>query len=130
MLIDQLDHPPNNVVLLTELGINADGTSDRETTRHLLAELRLRLNANDGLFVYLIGHGSYRQATTRLVVSGPDLTGRDFADALASMPGMTTVINAASTSAPFIRAFAGKNRVVCTSTKTSTKTTPHASPSI
>ena len=116
VLIETLDHSPNHVILLTESGSDANGTSDRATILRRLAELRTRVSPDDDLFIYLIGHGTYRQSA-RFNVAGPDLTAQDLAVAVASVPGPITLINAASASAPFVRVLSGPNRVICTSTK-------------
>ncbi len=116
VLTDTLDHPADHIVLLTESGTHSDGTSDRATVLRRLAEFRARLTPEDHLFIYLIGHGTYRQMA-RFNVRGPDLTTEDLVGALSAVPGHTTLINTASTSAPFIKALAGPNRTICTSTK-------------
>ncbi len=116
VLVDSLGHPSDHVVLLTESGEDADGPSDRGTILRRLAEIRTRMSQQDDLFIYLIGHGSYRR-TARFNVEGLDLTTEDLRGATASIPGHISLINTASTSSPFIEALAGPNRVICTSTK-------------
>jgi hypothetical protein len=75
--------------------------------------------SRDGvLFLFLIGHGSYRDGVAKFMVPGPDLSADSLAVLLGRMaPPTAVLINAASSSAPFINVLSGPGRIVCTSTK-------------
>ena len=72
--------------------------------------------APGALFVFLLGHGSYRDGRAKLVLEGPDLEAGRLAALLEGTP-TAAVINGASSSAPFINALSGPGRLLCTATK-------------
>jgi hypothetical protein len=112
-----LGHPQDHVGLLTETGEHADGRSKAGTILRRLEALKTRVGSGDNLFIYLIGHGSYRRAA-RLGLPGPDLTAEDISHSLTGFKSKSiTIINTASTSGPFIRALGGEDRIVITSTE-------------
>ena len=112
-----LGHPQDHVGLLTETEENADGRSGAGTILRHLEGLKTRVGSGDDLFIYLIGHGSYRRAA-RLGLPGPDLTAEDISHSLTGFTARSiTIVNTASTSSPFIRALGAEGRMVITSTK-------------
>lgn len=80
------------------------------------------LEEDDTLFIYLIGHGSYFKSIPKFHIPGPDLTAEDMLSWLEPISeNRVVVINAASSSAPFINTLSGENRMVCTATKSATE---------
>ena len=75
-----------------------------------------RLHPDDALFVFLIGHGSYRNKLAKLNLPGPDLSA-PLLDSLLAPVRRLTLVNSASQSAAFINTLSGPGRVLCTSTK-------------
>lgn len=115
VLVDELRHSAENVHLLTESASTTP--SSQENVAATIGQLAQRLSADDRLFVYLIGHGSYRDGIAKLNLPGPDLR----ASALDSMlqelaTERIVVINAASASAAFINILSTPGRIICTST--------------
>ncbi len=117
-LIEQCDHPAAHVQLLNETGENADGASSLEGIRHAFGGLSARVTPRDDVFVFLIGHGSYRQRVGKLNIPGADLTAEDLDGLLRILAARrVVVVNGASMSAPFVNALSQKGRVVCASTR-------------
>lgn len=80
------------------------------------------LEENESLFIYLIGHGSYFKSIPKFHIPGPDLTAEKMLSWLDPVADHRVVIvNAASSSAPFINTLSGKNRMVCTATKSASE---------
>ena len=115
-------YPEDRLFLLVEDPDAAGGTpavkSTLEEIRAALAELARLVRPNDDLFVLLIGHGSATGTGPRLNIPGPDLTADALHDALDEIGARyTVVVNGASSSAPFIDALSGPDRVIVTATK-------------
>ena len=116
VLVDEMRHAAENVHLLTE---SAPSTpSSRDNVAATIGQLTQRLAADDLFFVYLIGHGSYRDGIAKLNLPGPDLSAGGLDSMLRGLPAeRIVVINAASASAAFINVLSSPGRVICTSTR-------------
>ena len=111
-------HSASRVVLLTETGEDADGVSSVEGIRKALWEIAGQVTERDDVFVYLIGHGSFRQGVAKVNVPGPDLSAEDLSGLLRTVRARrVVVIQGTSASAPFINALSGRGRIICTSTR-------------
>lgn len=118
VLVDTLGHANNRVRLLTERGTDADGVSTLGEIRKTFQWIGQGVRANDAVFVYLIGHGSYRQNVAKLNIPGEDLSADQVNEWMRRWPTQNiTVINGASSSAAFVPVLSGKGRIVCTSTR-------------
>lgn len=113
--------PGGNIVLLSERGSGAA----QSTRANVLAAIRAvagRARPTDDLFIVLFGHGSESGGEARINLSGPDLTARDLAAALAGVSvRRITVVNTASASGAFVKPLAGAGRVVITATRSGTE---------
>ena len=114
--------PEDRLFLLVEDPDAAGGPpavkSTLEEIQAALAELARLVRPGDDLFVLLIGHGSATGTGPRLNIPGPDLTAEALRDALGDIETRyTVVVNGASSSAPFIDALSGPDRVIVTATK-------------
>jgi hypothetical protein len=92
-----------------------EGDTDRTELREVLSgcpESRER-----ELWVVLVGHGTYDGKEARFNLRGPDLAPADLVEWLKPHLGRVVVLNAASSSAPFLNALSGTNRVVLTATR-------------
>lgn len=69
------------------------------------------------LWLVLIGHGTFDGLEARFNLRGPDLTAAKLAEALKPVARPVVVINTTSSSAPFLPALAGKDRIVVTATR-------------
>ena len=115
-LVERMHHPSENVHLLTESASTA--LSSRENVAAALDLIGRRLEAEDPLFVFLIGHGSYRDGVAKLNLPGLDLSAGDLDSMLQErVSERIVVVNAASASAPFINLLSAPGRVICTSTR-------------
>ena len=100
-------------------GPRAASTS-REGIEAAAARLAARARPGDQVFVVLIGHGSSAgRGETRFNLPGPDFGAAEFAALLGRFGAQrVTFVNAASASAGFAAALAGRDPVIMTATKT------------
>ncbi|MCZ6633314.1 MAG: hypothetical protein O7G87_07905, partial [bacterium] len=118
VLVEDLGHRSENVRLLTESGEDADGKSDLSEIRAAFQRLGKQVGERDDLFVYLIGHGSFRRKVAKLNIPGADLSADELDGLLTGVSARRiVVVNGASASAAFINALSGDGRIICTSTK-------------
>ena len=121
VLIEKLDHPEETVQLLTESREARDSsgpTTSLDSIRSVIRDFADRISADQDLYVYLIGHGSYLQRVSKFNIPGPDLTATELDSLIATVPARrVVVINATSSSAGFINELSGPNRIICTATK-------------
>lgn len=91
-----------------------------ETTDRARLESLLAAESPEGLvelWLVLIGHGTFDGKVAKFNLRGPDFTAEDLAAWLQPFHRPLAVINTASSSAPFLRALAGTNRVLITATR-------------
>ena len=69
------------------------------------------------LWLVLIGHGTFDGKSAKFNLHGPDLTAAELKTWLNNYSRPVAVINCASSSAPFINALSGTNRVILTATR-------------
>ena len=74
-------------------------------------------NPEDELWVLLVGHGTFDGKAAKFNLVGNDISAAEFQHWLKPHSGPLVFINTSSSSAPFIRALSGPNRVVATATK-------------
>jgi hypothetical protein len=94
---------------------NGDGPGDRQRLQAALGQLA---GGQSALWLVFIGHGTYDGRTARFNLRGPDVSAPELAAWLKPVSRPLVFVNAASASAPFLRAITGANRVVVTATKT------------
>lgn len=68
-------------------------------------------------WIVLIGHGTYDGRVAKFNLAGPDVSADEMKEWLAEFKKPLIFINTASSSAPFVPAIAGENRVVISATK-------------
>ncbi len=91
------------------------GPSDLDRLRAAIeAEPR---DGHSELWIVLIGHGTFDGEIARFNLRGPDLAASDLAEWLRPFTRPLAIINTASSSAPFLPALAGTNRVIITATR-------------
>jgi len=118
VLVEQLGHSSDNVHLLTESGRDARDVSLLSNIKKAFQDVGRTVSKEDDVFVYLIGHGSYRRNIAKLNVPGEDLTADQLHEWIQNWSArQVVVINAASTSAAFINVLSGPGRIICTSTR-------------
>jgi len=85
--------------------------------------LKTQLDANNVLFVFLIGHGSFDGKESKFNLVGPDLAASDYNAMLSSLPTQRVVVfNMSSSSGEFIKSLSAKGRIVITATKSGQET--------
>ncbi|HEU0253895.1 MAG TPA: hypothetical protein VFR12_12745 [Pyrinomonadaceae bacterium] len=104
----------------------ADTTAARATAEEVkrtFATLKSQLTANNILFLFLIGHGSFDGKEAKFNLVGPDLSATEYNALLSALPTRRVVVfNMASASGEFIKALAAKGRIVVTATRNGQET--------
>jgi len=94
-----------------------------EEVKRTFAALKAELDANNILFVFLIGHGSFDGKESKFNLVGPDLSASEYNVLLSSLPTRRVVVfNMASASGEFIKSLAAKGRIVITATRNGQET--------
>jgi len=111
----------DNITLLSAQPITAVAQqhriSNKQTIHQALLEINTKAEANDRVFVVLIGHGNPRADSAVFNLPGPDISATELAEALTVFNDQALIIiNTASASGPFIKALTLDNRVVITAT--------------
>ena len=84
VLVDEMRHDTEKVQLLTES--TPSTPSSLENVTAAIDRLAGRLTADDRLFVYLIGHGSFRDGIAKLNLPGTDLSASALDSMLRELP--------------------------------------------
>src|SRR5262249_57315904 len=109
-----------NIRVLSEKG-NPRATADE--VKKTFAALKSQLDANNVLFVFLIGHGSFDGKEAKFNLVGPDLSAPEYNVLLSSLPTRRVVVfNISSASGEFIKPLATKGRVIITATRSGQET--------
>jgi hypothetical protein len=124
VLSEKLGFDSKQVRVLTEKP--ADATTARATAEEVkraFTALKSQLDANNVLFVFLIGHGSFDGKESKFNLVGPDLSASEYNALLSSLPTRRVVVfNMASASGEFIKSLAAKGRIVITATRNGQET--------
>ncbi|MFT5089335.1 MAG: hypothetical protein ACI906_004769 [Candidatus Latescibacterota bacterium] len=109
-------------VLITEMGHAQDEVHIVADSLHIIErafrQLKNEVVAGDVLFVWLIGHGSFRDGVAKLNIPGPDLSAGTLDLLLRSLQTEQIVlVNTASVSSAFINVLSENGRIICTSTR-------------
>jgi hypothetical protein len=117
VLAERFGFGNQNVKVLAE----KDATA--EEVKRTFATLKAQLDANNVLFVFLIGHGSYDGKEAKFNLVGPDLSATEYNAMLSALPTRRVVVfNMASASGEFIKSLAAKGRIVITATRSGQET--------
>jgi len=92
-----------------------EGSSDLARLQNILMNESKQTSA--ALWLVLIGHGTFDGRTAKFNLRGPDISANVLADWLKPFLRPVAVINAASSSAPFLSRLSGQERVIITATK-------------
>lgn len=121
LLIEDLGYHPEKVIYLfedTSLDSSIDSQSTAKNVRMAVNDLAQKMQAEDQLFVFLVGHGTYDGDWGKFNLVGPDLRDIDFAQLLSRLPSKNIVfVNTSSASGPFVKKMSGEKRVIITATK-------------
>ncbi|MDX2032811.1 MAG: hypothetical protein SF339_19190 [Blastocatellia bacterium] len=117
-LLGDLGFAPEKVLLFAETPEAGAQKATAENVRQAFVGLRNALSADNQLFVFFIGHGSFDGKVAKFNLIGPDLTPGDYAQLLNNLPARrVAVINTASASGEFIKPLTGDGRIVITATR-------------
>jgi hypothetical protein len=101
----------------------SDKTATAEEVKKSFATLKSQLDANNVLFLFLIGHGSFDGKESKFNLVGPDLSASEYNVLLTSLPARRVVVfNMSSASGEFIKSLAAKGRIVITATRNGQET--------
>ena len=94
-----------------------------EDVKRTFAQLKSQLDANNVLFLFLIGHGSFDGKESKFNLVGPDLSASEYNALLSSLPTRRVVVfNMASASGEFVKSLSAKGRIVITATRSGQET--------
>jgi hypothetical protein len=114
-LVERLKFDPAKVVSLSE-SPDAAQSATAANVRRAVTDLRARAKAEDLLFVFLIGHGTFDGVDAKFNLVGPDMDLAEWAALLRSFPSRLIVVNSAPASSPFVERLSGPRRVVVSAT--------------
>ena len=116
-LREKFGYSGDRLLVLAEAESQGAQRSTRENVRRALGDLRQRMTKDDQLLVLLIGHGTSMDGDeAKFNLVGPDLSAVEWSDLLRPLPGRLVFINTTGGSFPFLRALAGRGRIVLTAT--------------
>jgi hypothetical protein len=108
---------PRQIKLLSDKQANA------EEVKRAFASLKSELDANNILYVFLIGHGSFDGKESKFNLVGPDLSASDYNQLLSSLPTRRIVVfNMSSASGEFVKSLSAKGRIIVTATRNGQET--------
>ena len=101
--------------------------SEKEATavevKRTFTTLKSNLDANNVVFVFLIGHGSFDGKEAKFNLVGPDLSAADYNQLLTALPTKRIVVfNMSSASGEFVKSLSAKGRIVVTATRNGQET--------
>ena len=93
----------------------ANAQTDHDRLQRLLRESAVV--TEQPLWLVLIGHGTFSVNVPKFNLRGPDVSAAELAGWIADIDRPIVVINASSSSGPFVNELSGPNRVIVTATK-------------
>ncbi|HXG93349.1 MAG TPA: hypothetical protein VNN73_13460 [Blastocatellia bacterium] len=128
-LTNRLGFDEKHVFLLTEIvaGDPENGLREAEASAHrataeevrkAFASIKTAAKPDSLVLVVLIGHGSFDNQLAKFNLVGPDLSAKDYAQLIGTLPTRRVVfVNCSSSSGEFIKPLSGENRVIITATR-------------
>ncbi|HEX5965131.1 MAG TPA: hypothetical protein VFY51_04340 [Pyrinomonadaceae bacterium] len=108
---------PGKIKVLSEKQANA------EEVKRTFGSLKTELDANNVLYVFLIGHGSFDGKEAKFNLVGPDLSASDYNQLLTALPTKRIVVfNMSSASGEFVKPLSAKGRIIVTATRNGQET--------
>ena len=108
---------PDKIKLLS------DAQATAEEVKRTFTSLKSELDANNVLYVFLIGHGSFDGKESKFNLVGPDLSASDYNQLLSSLPTHRIVVfNMSSASGEFVKTLSAKGRIIVTATRSGQET--------
>ncbi len=104
------------MTVLAEQPAAGEERATADNVRAALGRLAAAMKADDLLFVMLIGHGAGEGTEARFNLVGPDLSITEWNALLKPIPGRVAVVDATSSSFPFLSGLAAPGRIIITAT--------------
>ena len=114
-LVERLKFDPERIVSLSESPDPAQAAT-AANVRRAFATLRGQAKADDILFVFLLGHGTFDGVDAKFNLVGPDMDLGEWSGLVRGFPGRAIVVNSAPASSPFIEGLSGPRRIVVSAT--------------
>jgi hypothetical protein len=117
-----------SAVLSAKLGFDAKQLTvlkgaTAEDVKRTFTAMKTQLDANNVVYMFFIGHGSFDGKESKFNLVGPDLSATDYNALLSSLPTHRIVVfNMSSASGEFIKSLSAKGRIVVTATKSGQET--------
>ena len=98
------------------------GGATRQRVEETLQRVANEAGTDDAFALFLIGHGTFDGEVYKFNLPGPDITARELAGLINKVPARRQlVVNMTSCSGATLEAFARKDRIVMTATKSGTE---------
>ncbi|HET8782998.1 MAG TPA: hypothetical protein VFM63_11315 [Pyrinomonadaceae bacterium] len=106
-----------------QIKVLSEKLATAEEVKRTFNSLKTELDANNILFVFLIGHGSYDGKEAKFNLVGPDLSASDYNQLLTALPTKRVIVfNMSSASGEFVKPLSAKGRIVVTATRNGQET--------
>ena len=106
-----------------QIKVLSDKLATAEEVKRTFGSLKSELDANNVLFVFLIGHGSFDGKEAKFNLVGPDLAASDYNQLLTALPTKRIVLfNMSSASGEFVKSLSAKGRIIVTATRNGQET--------
>ena len=106
-----------------QIKVLSEKLATAEEVKRTFTSLKTELDANNILFVFLIGHGSYDGKEAKFNLVGPDLSASDYNQLLTALPTKRVIVfNMSSASGEFVKPLSAKGRIVVTATRNGQET--------
>jgi len=122
LLCGKLHFSEDNVFYLTatpdSIARKRMARSTAEEVKKAFEAVKAAANAGDLVFVFMVGHGSFDGERANFNLIGRDLSAKDYAALINSLPTSNVVfVNTSSASGEFIKPLSGKGHIVITATR-------------
>jgi hypothetical protein len=115
-LLNRYQFKPEFVKVFVDEAAASGDKGTAENVRKFFAELKKSSSKDDYVFIILLGHGTFDGDVAKFNLVGPDMTAKDWTDAIAGVQGRVSLVNTTEASFPFLETLAAKGRVVITAT--------------
>jgi hypothetical protein len=117
-LVERLGFAEERVTALVEKPLEEEQQCSAGAVREAFGKLRDSVKADQQVFIFFIGHGSFDGKTAMFNLMGKDLSAADYAQLIKSLPTRKVVIvNMASASGEFIKPLSSAGRIIITATR-------------
>jgi len=115
--VDAIERAANGVTSADRVTVFRSGEFSRESVIGFFGNLAGRLQPDDRLAVYLVGHGSFDDHEYKFNIAGPDLTDADLLDMLNGITARQLLVNSSSSSGAIADRLHGENRTLILATR-------------